>query len=163
MGHVVLRRNALSGRIGNKNAVPQTFNTLRSPCQRLPSRSSNRAVTATPERRSRSAKATCLARRTLTSPVAVPTQKFESRSLIIVSAGRGQRRRHAIRGELGAFHRTTPLSVPIHNSSFVIGRRQLLSIRAIPYDIGNVSLTQVIEPRSRVPSRSCRPAIRPEK
>src|SRR5690242_5727025 len=92
----------------------------------FPSRSSNSAVTAESETEPLLARAETPLALKRKSPRFVPTQMFASRSRIMertLACRRGVGT--PLRVSSVPFQRTTPLLVPIHNSEFWKGRRQL--------------------------------------
>src|SRR5215469_6751460 len=104
------------------------------PIQRLPSRSSNSAVTPASAEDSpgmRDETPLALNRR---KPRVVPTQMLESRSRIKEATATCRRDDGTpSRDRLVPFQRHTPLLVPANNSEFSIGRRQLTLTSPNPF------------------------------
>src|SRR5215213_143023 len=123
------------------------------PTQRFPSRSSNSAVTAPLDHRSRSSNEETPRGLTLKSPPAVPIQTFESRSLAIARAWMRLRAGGTPALVSSApFHRATPLSVPTHKFFSPSESRQLIFRSGKPFVIADVSRPRRRKsPASRVP------------
>src|SRR4051794_12715939 len=131
------------------------------PNQRFPSRSSYKAVTAPTDRPSRCSSDATPRELTRYSPLPVPIQIFDSRSLIMARICTWFRSAGTPACVTSVpVQRTTPLSVPIHNSRLPTGRIQLIFLSGkLSTTFENLPFFRETRPASRVPIHTSPPGV----